>query len=152
MGELDAVAEGAAGGENGIPQAHGANLYAEIDSVCGTHFGKSLPRRLVGRRLAGAGQQDAGATGRRRVRRRLAGVAGQQDTGAAGGWAECGGRSRGRARAARADLLWLSWLDQCFAIASARTWPSREANVMPHSDARVGAMSAGVAWLRYSPC
>jgi hypothetical protein len=43
MGELDAVAEGSAGGENGIPQAQGANLYAEIDSVRSTHFGKSLP-------------------------------------------------------------------------------------------------------------
>jgi hypothetical protein len=43
VGELDAVAEGAAGGKNGIPQAQGANLYAEIDSVRGTHFGKSLP-------------------------------------------------------------------------------------------------------------
>jgi hypothetical protein len=44
VGELDAIAEGAAGGKNGISQAQGANLYAEIDSVCGTHFGKSLPR------------------------------------------------------------------------------------------------------------
>jgi hypothetical protein len=43
MSELDAVAEGSAGGENGIPQAQGANLYAEIDSVRSTHFGKSLP-------------------------------------------------------------------------------------------------------------
>jgi hypothetical protein len=43
VGEFDAVTEGAACSENGIPQAQGANLYAEIDSVCGTHFGKSLP-------------------------------------------------------------------------------------------------------------
>jgi len=41
--KLETVTEGAAGGKNGIPQAQGANLYAEIDSVCGTHFGKSLP-------------------------------------------------------------------------------------------------------------
>jgi hypothetical protein len=43
MGELNAVTKRAASSENGIPQAQGANLYAEIDSVCGTHFGKSLP-------------------------------------------------------------------------------------------------------------
>jgi len=43
MGELSAVTKCAAGSENGIPQAQGANLYAEIDSVCGTHFGQSLP-------------------------------------------------------------------------------------------------------------
>jgi hypothetical protein len=43
MGKLDAVAEGSAGSENGIPQAQGANLYAEIDSVRSTHFGQSLP-------------------------------------------------------------------------------------------------------------
>jgi hypothetical protein len=44
MGELDAVAECSTGSKNGIPQAQGANLYAEIDSVRGTHFDKSLPR------------------------------------------------------------------------------------------------------------
>ena len=49
MGEFNAVAEGAAGSKNGIAQAQGANLYAEIDSVCGTHFGKSLPRSELGR-------------------------------------------------------------------------------------------------------
>jgi hypothetical protein len=43
VGEFDAVAKGSTGSENGIPQAQGANLYAEIDSVCGTHFSKSLP-------------------------------------------------------------------------------------------------------------
>jgi len=43
VGKLESVTEGAASGENGIPQAQGANLYAEIDSVCGTHFAKSLP-------------------------------------------------------------------------------------------------------------
>jgi hypothetical protein len=43
VGELDTVAERSTGSENGIPQAQGANLYAEIDSVCGTHFSKSLP-------------------------------------------------------------------------------------------------------------
>jgi hypothetical protein len=42
MGKLDAVTERATGGKNGIAQAQGANLYAEIDSVRGTHFGKSL--------------------------------------------------------------------------------------------------------------
>jgi hypothetical protein len=49
MGEFNAVTEGSAGGNNGIAQAQGANLYAEIDSVCGTHFGKSLPRSELGR-------------------------------------------------------------------------------------------------------
>jgi hypothetical protein len=44
MGKFDTIAEGSAGSENGIPQAQGANLYAEIDSVRGTHFQKSLPR------------------------------------------------------------------------------------------------------------
>jgi hypothetical protein len=37
VGEFQAITEGAAGGKNGIAQAQGANLYAEIDSVCGTH-------------------------------------------------------------------------------------------------------------------
>jgi hypothetical protein len=55
VGKLDAITEGAAGGKNGISQAQGANLYAEIDSVCGTHFGKSLPRsgRVVLKGLLG---------------------------------------------------------------------------------------------------
>jgi hypothetical protein len=44
VSKLDPVPEGAAGGKNGIPQAQGANLYAEIDSVCGTHCPKRLPR------------------------------------------------------------------------------------------------------------
>ncbi|MGH9742733.1 MAG: hypothetical protein ACRD51_10315 [Candidatus Acidiferrum sp.] len=39
MGELDAVAEGSAGCENGIPQAHRANLHGQINTGCGTHFG-----------------------------------------------------------------------------------------------------------------
>jgi hypothetical protein len=42
VGEFDAVPKGSTGGKNGIPQAQGANLYAQINSVCGTHFGKSL--------------------------------------------------------------------------------------------------------------
>ena len=58
MGKLNTVAEGSAGSENGIPQAQGANLYAEIDSARGTHFDQSLPRSgckalnaLLGERL-----------------------------------------------------------------------------------------------------
>ncbi|MGC1485332.1 MAG: hypothetical protein WA789_16185 [Candidatus Acidiferrum sp.] len=38
MGKLDAVAERSAGCENGIPQAHRANLHGQVNTGCGTHF------------------------------------------------------------------------------------------------------------------
>jgi hypothetical protein len=38
VGEFEAVTEGSAGGENRIPQAQRANLYAEINGASGTHF------------------------------------------------------------------------------------------------------------------
>jgi hypothetical protein len=38
MGEFEAVAEGAAGCENRIPQAHRANFYAEVNGASGAHF------------------------------------------------------------------------------------------------------------------
>ncbi len=46
--------------------------------------------------------------------------------------------------------LW-NYLDARVCRASARTRPSRVASVMPQSAARVGAMSAGVTALKYSP-
>jgi hypothetical protein len=47
VGKLDTITKCAASGKNGIPQAQGANLYAEIDSVCGTHFGKELTTKAA---------------------------------------------------------------------------------------------------------
>ena len=38
VGEFEAVTEGATGGENRIPQAQRANLYTQINGLCGTHF------------------------------------------------------------------------------------------------------------------
>jgi len=39
VGVFKAVTEGAAGGENRIPQAQRANFYAEVNRTCGSHFG-----------------------------------------------------------------------------------------------------------------
>jgi hypothetical protein len=38
VGEFEAVTEGSTGGENGIPQAQCANIYAEISGASGAHF------------------------------------------------------------------------------------------------------------------
>jgi hypothetical protein len=38
VGKFDAVAEGSAGYENGIPKAHRANLHGQINGDCGGHF------------------------------------------------------------------------------------------------------------------
>jgi hypothetical protein len=38
VGEFDAVAEGSAGYENGIPKAHRANLHGQVNGDCGGHF------------------------------------------------------------------------------------------------------------------
>jgi hypothetical protein len=38
VGKFDAVAEGSAGYENGIPKAHRANLHGQVNGDCGGHF------------------------------------------------------------------------------------------------------------------
>ena len=38
MGKFDAVTEGSAGCENGIPQAHRADLHGQVNGDCGGHF------------------------------------------------------------------------------------------------------------------
>ena len=40
MGKLDAVTEGSAGCENGIPQAHRADFYGQVNGDCGGHFAR----------------------------------------------------------------------------------------------------------------
>jgi hypothetical protein len=48
VGKLDAIAESSAGYENGIPQAHRANLHGQINGDCGGHFARknSMKERL----------------------------------------------------------------------------------------------------------
>jgi hypothetical protein len=46
MGKFEAVSEGSAGSENRIPQAHRANLYAEINGASGTHFAQKDTTKL----------------------------------------------------------------------------------------------------------
>ena len=48
MGEFEAVAEGSACGENRIPQAQRANLYAEINGASGTHFAQKDTTNCLG--------------------------------------------------------------------------------------------------------
>jgi hypothetical protein len=40
VGKLDAVTEGSAGCENGIPQAHRADMHGQINSHSARHFGR----------------------------------------------------------------------------------------------------------------
>jgi hypothetical protein len=47
VGKFEAVTEGSAGGENRIPQAHRANLYAEINGASGTHFAQKNTTKCV---------------------------------------------------------------------------------------------------------
>jgi hypothetical protein len=47
VGKFEAVTEGSAGGENRIPQAQRANLYAEINGASGTHFAQKDTTNLV---------------------------------------------------------------------------------------------------------
>ena len=44
MGKLEAVAEGAAGGNNGISEAQSADVNAEIDRASGGHIGCRITR------------------------------------------------------------------------------------------------------------
>jgi hypothetical protein len=48
VGKFDAVTEGSAGCENGIPQAHRANLHGQINSICARHIAKRISRSRVG--------------------------------------------------------------------------------------------------------
>jgi hypothetical protein len=38
VGKFDAVTEGSARCENGIPQAHRADFYGQVNGDCGGHF------------------------------------------------------------------------------------------------------------------
>jgi hypothetical protein len=40
VGKYDAVTEGSAGYENGIPQAHRADLHGQVNGDCGGHFAR----------------------------------------------------------------------------------------------------------------
>jgi hypothetical protein len=40
VGKLDAITKGSAGYENGIPQAHRADLHGQINGDCGSHFAR----------------------------------------------------------------------------------------------------------------
>jgi hypothetical protein len=46
VGEFEAVAEGAAGRENRIPQAQCANFYAEVNNASGAHFAEKNNTKL----------------------------------------------------------------------------------------------------------
>ena len=107
MGKLDAVTEGSAGYENGIPQAHRANLHGQVNRHCGSHFARKNSMN-----------------GLLRAKHSTDGLAGLYFAfGLEGVPAEAGVRG---------------------ASAASKTWPSRDAKVIPQREASVGAMSAGV--------
>jgi hypothetical protein len=54
VGKFDAVAEGSAGYENGIPKAHRANLHGQVNGDCGGHFaGKNSMTGQLRAKLSG---------------------------------------------------------------------------------------------------
>jgi hypothetical protein len=116
VGKFDAVAEGSAGYENGIPKAHRANLHGQVNGDCGGHFVEKNSMNTPLQTMIYKPDSKH----------------------------ECGDRySRLFERSYSFDL---PCLGPGLARASPSTCPSRGANVIPQSDASVGAISAGVAW------